>query len=451
MSNIEDLFKSAGSDSILFAHKASKLLEGNATEDALKLCEKGVTKFPFYPEGHFILAKCYQALDRIDDAKSEFERTITYAPGHLKAINALAYIYYKKKLKQIGNELLLSSTLYDPFNPELTEFLKSENLYDVLYAGHENVEDSPVQKVEDREIPTEPEADISFDEKEDEAMNELIRESDKEMLPAENGTGYEKQNEFEANNIVDRLSEAGIEDAELDLSQYANVEDDFSTLMEGLFKEVSDEDDDEEVWLEIGSVDDEDEIRPEQELPAEERPILDTSIIFMEKKQDDQPDESQNASEFEANNSGQQSSKVEDDLDKFHDQISPGTEELEKHDFLETDQPGKPEHEGDDIFEDISGIDFKRRYGTSDKINSQIPDRNPTNYNEELNEDDTVTIEDIISNPSLITPTFGEILIAQRKFYEARHVFIELSKRFPENQRYAKKIDFLERLIGAQS
>ncbi|MGD9900205.1 MAG: hypothetical protein AB7T22_13870 [Calditrichaceae bacterium] len=451
MSNIEDLFKSAGGDSILFAHKASKLLEGNAAEDALKLCESGVKKFPFYSEGHFILAKCYQVLDRLDDAKSEFERTITYAPGHLKAINALAYIYYKKKLKQIGNELLLGSAMYDPLNPELTEFLKSEGLYDVLYAAQDEAEEHPVQPDEDKKISTAPEADIPFDEKEDEAMNELIRESDQELLSTDNGTGYEKQNEYEANNIVDRLSEAGIEDAELDLSQYANVEDDFSTLMEGLFKEVSDEDDDEEVWLEIGSVDDENEIHPEQELPAEERPILDTSIIFMEKKQDDRPDESQNASESNFDNSGQQSSNVEDDLDKFHDQTVPGNEELNQHDFLETDHPARTKDEGDDILEDISGFDFKSRYGASDKINSEFPEKNPVNYNEELNEDDTVTIEDIISNPSLITPTFGEILIAQRKFYEARHVFIELSKRFPENQRYIKKIDFLERLIGAQS
>jgi len=89
-----------GSESILFAHKAAVLLNENMLDDALNLCEMGVKKFPFYAEGHYILGRCYQAFERYDEAKNEFERVLFYAPGHVKAMSALAYVYYKKKLKK---------------------------------------------------------------------------------------------------------------------------------------------------------------------------------------------------------------------------------------------------------------------------------------------------------------------------------------------------------------
>ena len=64
--------------------------------------------------------------------------------------------------------------------------------------------------------------------------------------------------------------------------------------------------------------------------------------------------------------------------------------------------------------------------------------------------DNEVTIGDMLKNPNLVTPTFGEILIAQHKFSEARHVFVELSKKEPENTRFMKKIEFLDKFLQAE-
>ena len=65
--------------------------------------------------------------------------------------------------------------------------------------------------------------------------------------------------------------------------------------------------------------------------------------------------------------------------------------------------------------------------------------------------DEAVTIEYLNNNPNLITPTFGEILISQQKFQQARHVFAELVKKEPGNERFVKKIQFLDRFIKTQN
>jgi hypothetical protein len=62
-------------------------------------------------------------------------------------------------------------------------------------------------------------------------------------------------------------------------------------------------------------------------------------------------------------------------------------------------------------------------------------------------DDENVNIDEILANPKMLTPTFGEILIAQKKFEDARRVFTELSKRDPDNQRLVRKIDFLDKLV----
>jgi len=44
---------------VLFARVASILLNKGNTEEALKICETGIKKYPMYAQGHYILAGCY--------------------------------------------------------------------------------------------------------------------------------------------------------------------------------------------------------------------------------------------------------------------------------------------------------------------------------------------------------------------------------------------------------
>ena len=592
----------AGSDSILFAHKAFKFLEDQQYDEALTLCEAGVKQFPFYAEGHFILGKCYQTIKKYDDAKNEYERTLSFMPNHIRALNALAYIYHKMDLAPKANDLLIQALLYNPYNKDLIGYLRAENLYDALYntspaspdiqsydqkigqgsynpeleladdptreliteindmmpeSSEESTEsweteadkldarellpfgveddaqdDSAVQFGDDPEIvDNEQESvngfidDSSLDtvdlEKPDEKLegdiniieSELNDISDSDMMESDSpkfdiedssidesfmddsfirdNSGDEfflesedsKQideadeeitkidefasskdeitelsiDQYEVNNIVDNLVESDLsEDSKTDLSKFANTDDDFSTLMNGIFEERDLSETDEEPLEGLDMEIDEDETQM-----AEERPILDTSIIFMDRDQpdisaisdiaeeapqisDDQPEEPDyNIPDLDEDETGPGAefdlAEDEEDID-FNDtalQEVELTEEVAAEDEI-SKVIDKIEKKGEKPFE------AKQTIRTDDK--TEIKDQLKV---EELAsiEDENASIEEILDNPKMLTPTFGEILIAQKKFGDAQRVFTALSKKDPNNSHLKRKIEFLNKLV----
>ncbi|MEJ2054875.1 MAG: tetratricopeptide repeat protein, partial [Calditrichaceae bacterium] len=245
----KDVILNSGNDSILFAHKAFKFIENKEYEQALELCESGVKRFPFYAEGHFILGKCYQSLKKYEEAKSEYERTLMFMPGHIRALNALAYVYFKLQLAPKANDLLILASLYNPLNHELMEYLKSENLYDPVYgpAGGENESADTVQ------------AKILTDEPEytDDTTRELITEIN-ELIPKSSGDDtdnnlltdapvqdWEKEaDKIEARELLpfdlsgDESEEADSQLDEPDAEEILLDQDDFSDLSDDSLPEM---------------------------------------------------------------------------------------------------------------------------------------------------------------------------------------------------------------------
>ncbi len=491
------MIKQADSDSILFAHRASQLLQSEQNEEALILCEKGVKRFPFYAEGHFMLARCYQAMNEPDMAIEEFERTLSFNPGHLKALKALAYLFYKSKKPEQGNKILLSMALYDPLNSELMDFLKSENLI------HPEMDEYDESGQKEPENETEPESESILEEPEksetqdaavEEEPTELVEETEVNLaaissdqqqggVGKEDGTdekaSFEKiveappldsdvieelfpeeepaveldpiqdvpdetprhfadleaseteQENFERNNISEHLEETDTFHKPLDLDQFDNTEDDFSTLIEGYFEDPSNEvvttEENEAVEL------------PESEEPAEERPLLDTTVIFRENRGA--------GSEILATEEDDLVPALED-FNKVADEIEHMTEE----------EPAIIEQDMDEELPQVESVEAltekeetKIKTPVSEKDSMPEPQPEPLNIDMVRNfDEEEVNIEDILQNPSLLTPTFGEILIAQKKFKDAREVFMALSRREPENDRFLKKIDFLNKIVAIQ-
>ena len=92
--------------------------------------------------------------------------------------------------------------------------------------------------------------------------------------------------QYEVNSIVDNIIESDKKDTtKPDLSKFANIDDDFSTLMDGIFERKKDLTDDELLEDDFGETS-EGENLDDAEM-AEERPILDTSIIFPERNKAD--------------------------------------------------------------------------------------------------------------------------------------------------------------------
>ena len=586
--NLKTIDESDG-NSILFAHKAFRLLENNQPEKALALCENGVKRFPFYAEGHFILGKCYQYLKKIDDAKEEYDRTLVYMPGHIRAMKALAYIYHQKNLPVKAFDVLLQSAILDPLNHDLVAYLKAENKYtDIYQPPGFQLQESPAQiepemkeaappAVTDEQVIEEEGMDLfSFKEEESTAVDEedsatvweaptnevdaesllpfdfvdqdlddsTIKMDDSKVIdfekdrdtdyalpdidedlfagfPAEaaalesfededrvdweeealqvpeQSSRSEKETttsaardelipdeealdesflveqidddlfldidnagkpivmeedeatqideyvdskdehtelnieQYEVNSIIDNIIETDqLEKSKPDLSKFANMEDDFSTLMDGIFevKEEVEEDEEEEKEISADMV----QVDLDDTELVEERPILDTSIIFPDRKKEKQEisrdsEISEEHAEIDLDDDELFSPPAEDtDYKEEEDEISKVIEKIEKA----GERPFTARQPG----------------GVRAEPPREVPRMEPLDGVE----DENVSIEEILSNPKMLTPTFGEILIAQKKFTDALRVFTELSKNDPGNIRINRKIDFLKKLVEFQ-
>ncbi len=537
----------AGTDSILFAHKAANMLNSDAVEEALQFCEEGVKRFPFYAEGHYVLARCYQVLNQTEDARQEFERTLYYSPGHLKALKALAYLNYQNKWREKGNDVLLTMAVYDPLNKELMDFLREENVYETpetviepqqpltdetLLDFDTAEEPEPLELIDSSEVPeaeldlelpipdedfaqpepgpaasdllTEmpeleaepsaepvleiepealpeldlpeepdliPEPEISAEEEpvfEDpleevteepamfteselnNAVEELFTEDEPsvELAPIQESSGLDleditgltdtpedEREDFERNDIEERLDENASFTKPLDLDQFDNTEDDFSTLIEGYFQE-SDE--------EVLPADQDSVEAGEPEQAVEERSFLDTSVIFREKRSEDLEETPDTLSKDMI----EDMNKVADEIELMSTKASFAVEkEIEESTILHHEQEEEKTVTEANEIDALDGVIEKIEKAEAPTVKAMD---NFSAKDAAVLEDENVNIEDLLQNPSLMTPTFGEILIAQKKFKDARQVFIVLSENEPGNKRFQKKIEFLDKIVKMQ-
>lgn len=475
---------------ILFAIKASRLMNEGKLPNALNLGEAGVKRFPSYAPGHFILGLCYEANNQTEEAKNEFERTLVFDPGHTKARQKLVKHYEANGLQEMANECLIEAAYYNPLNQELIEDIKSKGLYDRLKSVADVKEKMPLPDA--ASTPMDPEVDIKEEtepeplsehetdtvdltedptekssktepEPEEEKPAEPEIAADKSDQPEEELPAIEKLDPLSANVQPDE-KDLDEDDSDKprrqDLSQYANLEDDFSTIMEGYFdkeeakpeKQESDTDD----WIEVENLLLDEEFSAEEENPDEEDLIQDESYREIDPMSEETQDETELL--LEQLSSSDVEGELEDNID---DEIADTPEKREEL-FENADS--------DDtilVVDDLDNQNYHEHIEETGKEEEEQPPQEPAREEEketgfkfkELKRDsvdtssleEEVTIKDLMENPNLVTPTFGEILIAQRKFSEARHVFLELSKRDPENTRIQKKIQFLDKFLEVQN
>jgi tetratricopeptide (TPR) repeat protein len=440
-----------GKDSILFASKASKLIDEGNVQHALNLCEAGVRYHPFYAPGHYIMGLCYEVVDNQEDAKNEFERVLMYDPANYKAMRKLSEIYRNSGLKQVADDFLVKEHLYNPLNKQLVAILKDKKLYDRLIPEEQNIE-KEIQEIEenipeqanDEEIP-----EIAIEE-ESEDTNDSLPEIDLKEVEEDNSPIGDDMNRFDplAGNVIldeEELTEEEsiTEDEKLegqDLSQYDNTRDDFSTIMDGFFDEQENQDTDEQnidsdEWIEVENLLIDEDVKLAEEIEKEKKrtKIKDVDPV----------------------------SEVRDETELLLEElshsevISERENEIPNNDLdMEAKSVDSPEAET----EDTVNSDLETTENVSQPIDTgehvpDIPEAIPVATENEIGEEkgDDVSIQDMLENPNLVTPTFGEILIAQRKFSEARHVFLELSKKEPDNPRFIKKIEFLDKFLQAQN
>jgi tetratricopeptide (TPR) repeat protein len=370
---------------ILFAHFASNLMKSGHLEQAIRQCEKGLKKFPTYAQAHYILARCYIRKKMNDEARAELERVLRYDPNHVKAIRDLAGLYFSNGFQDLYKEYLLQLFTLDPMNENVIEEVKKLGEYK-LWSAISNESVSPPESIE-----SEPDMDSIDDEEEVfvEAENEEIKES--ETVPI----------------FPDKI----------DLSQFDNVEDDFTTILHGKLE-----------YSRKGN----------QNLSEKDPNLMDAAKDSINKQ--DVEDKLESVTDIDqAMPDLNQTKGSESEIVK--NKSNGGKEELDHEtgsDIVPTDedrnQPAATDiSHSSAIFADKKLID-EEEADESLNDSDEFPDEE----------------EDKFEQPKIISQTLGEILVSQQKYVEAKAVFEALKEKQPDNKALDLKIEFLDRIIGLE-
>lgn len=488
----KDYILSVGNESVLFAHKVDLLLENDELDDALELCEEGVKRFPFYTEGYVQLARCYQLKNMNDEAVKAYQQALNLQPGHLKALKGLAYLYYKLREKELGEATLLKAYLFNPYDDELHDFLESEGLLSRLYMPpifEEEEEDASqhdgamldLEEILDDSRPTDEDERNQILEEIDEHSNvsegelfnvetspqEEIDKIDESFFEIDSGLNEADSDSFpddlsavtpglgaeEEQGPTEEQSESVAEEKPEEKASFDEREE-FTQWMSDLFKPDEQTPEDEQ---EISEERQEEVAKSSSEQEAEEEPIvsdLDTILIFSDHRQGE-IDSSEDESEEEGERPLGDFNALEEDLERISStefneiekhMVEPESELSEAPDFEDSEIQEQPKEEPSSDVDEV----LKRLEESEKRRDESSVRRVEIDQMESQAESDSVNIEDILSNPSLLTPTFGEILIAQHKFEDALKVFKALAEKDPENTRLQKKIEFLKKLVVAK-
>lgn len=358
---------------VMFARIASNLLKRDNLEEAIQICEHGLKKFSTYAQGHYILAKCYQRKGMTEEARAEFERALKFDFTHINSMRELAKIYKTAGLEDYYKDYLLKLFVIDPLNNEIVTEVRAAGTYDAWII-------------------------------QDEA---LLRATSSQSRPAEEALPAPEQNAPQIIEPADKKSDRPLDNIynrdKMDLSQFNNIRDDFTTILQG--RQSSAE--------QGGDA----EILP----PATTGQADWTEDITISYDNDAPRSEQQNYGNVDNGGEGIETAVRDLSFD----------EETDK--FIETEQ-------AKELAEDTRQITLNLPGPSTIRTNTQIKSESLGEEEEELP----------FKPPKIISQTLGEILVSQKKYIEAMEVFKVLQQKNPDNKNFDKKIEFLQKIIALE-
>ncbi len=384
---------------ILFARLASNLLQSGEIDEAKKLCERGLKKYPAYAQAHYILAKCYLRKNMSDEARKEMERVLRYDANHIKAIRDLAGIYLAADLQDQYKEYLLKLYTLDPLNGAVIEEFKKSGL-DEIWSN------TPEQETESKTISRPSSAEI-----ESKGKEELSIDTGTDKLPS-----------------TDPLFTG-----KLDLSQFDNLEDDFTTILHGNLESPA--------TLTSSNETDENQEQTRDddifEISQEEKKETKTTIVEDHQETMDAPagEDEEPAHRESEDSKFSESEQHVSDKNQIEDELERDLTEIDEIDLKES-SPSEQNQVLEDEMDVTKSTDAEAETKQSEESDS---------YPGDLRED-----EEKFEQPKIISQTLGEILVSQKKYVEAKAVFEALKEKQPENKSLDVKIVFLEKIIGLE-
>lgn len=118
--------------SLLFAHIADIYLKEGKVDEAVALCEQGVTYHPSYTTGHYILAKAYLSQGDQDRAETEFKTVLSHDRNFLTAHKYLGDIMARSGWENKAAIHYRDLLRIDPLEEEARAMLKSFSIEEPL-------------------------------------------------------------------------------------------------------------------------------------------------------------------------------------------------------------------------------------------------------------------------------------------------------------------------------
>ena len=111
-------------DTPMFAQLADSYLDQGSVAQALKLCEEGCEKFPDYPTGFTVLSRCYEAQDKLEDARQAMDHALRLDPDNPGGYFQLSQLYESLGIGTLALKSLQQAASLDPFNDYLVELVE---------------------------------------------------------------------------------------------------------------------------------------------------------------------------------------------------------------------------------------------------------------------------------------------------------------------------------------
>jgi hypothetical protein len=338
---------------LLFARVASNLLSKGNVNEAIRICEHGLKRFPMYAQGHYVMAMCYDQEGKHEEARIEYERVMKYDPNHLRALKRLTQIYQSNGMEDLYKEKSVTLARLNPFDPEV-----QQNAKDLV------------------------EKKLSVQSPEEQVSKEIKSEKHKDPLDV----------------------------PKVDLSQFDNQDDDFTTIIQGK--------------------------SADEEVQSGEKDDINLAVgTASAELQTDT--ETNNRMEYETEQRLSEESGNSDEDENFED-----LDELK----FEDDKGGKKE-------EAAVHEEWAMAVGENDATEIVIKKKgSETDFKSAKKKNGGITAseEEKYQQPKIVTQTLGEILVSQKKYVQALKVFETLQELHPENKNILKKVEFLKKIISLE-
>ncbi|MEJ2636888.1 MAG: tetratricopeptide repeat protein [Calditrichia bacterium] len=459
LKKLENFYES-NPTSVIFAVYSSRLLEKGEYERAAEICQAGLQKNPAFPFGHYILGLANYHMKNYSDAKHELEISLALDPAAPKAWKLLGEINEHLNLMTLAKEDYLRAYLNDIFNHEAGERFFGEDLVQHAPAPETEpvefeeqtgaeVEDLSEEEIENLLDSTGiPEEDTDFQKTLDEVFKETMEDVSKKEDKSEPEPDVSE--EPEAQPKEDTLGEETILDR-----------DEFSNAFDSFFKEYEKEEEssDEEAAAES---EDGSELMELDEAETEEGTELEEKEFPEEFIEEEPMDFSAVVSDLISERENEVESEDEELLEEEHEleeseELQEAPEELgdesEQEYILRDTISETPESEDVETEMEEKEISARKEPDEPDFL-PETEEAEEAAPEEEAEEPETEVPQQPegsrSSRPPILSPTLGEIYIAQGRFEEAIDVFKQLLEKDPENPRYGRKIEDLQVIIDKQ-